>query len=89
MRILRKKYKKAFSLAEMMVVMLIASVVLAASAPMITKKVQRDQMNSDVFDVLGSDENNAVEFVAGIIMDLESNILYRYDSNGTPINAFR
>lgn len=27
--------------------------------------------------------------VAGIVVDLESNILYRYDSNGTPIKAYQ
>ena len=55
----------SFSLAEMMVVMLIAAVVLAASAPIITRRVQHDQWRTDVFQVLNDDARNAVEFVAG------------------------
>ena len=59
------KFNRAFSMAEMMVVMLIAAVVLAASAPMMTRKVQHDQLRTDIFQVLNNDERNAVEFVAG------------------------
>lgn len=56
--------KKGFSLVEMMVVMLLIAVVLAASAPMITKKVSRERSDR-VFDALSSDPTNAVEYIKG------------------------
>lgn len=58
------KMKKGFSLVEMMVVMLLIAVVLAASAPMITKKVSRERSDR-VFDALSSDPTNAVEYIKG------------------------
>ena len=59
-----KTKRKGFSLVEMMVVMLLISVVLAASAPMITRKVSRERSDK-IFDMLGTDPNNAVEYVKG------------------------
>lgn len=59
-----KNKKKGFSLVEMMVVMLLIAVVLAASAPMITRKVSRERSDK-IFDMLGTDPNNAVEYVKG------------------------
>jgi prepilin-type N-terminal cleavage/methylation domain-containing protein len=58
-----KKFK-AFSLAEMMVVMLVVSIVLAATAPMITRKVSRERSDK-IFDMLNTDPKNAVEYVKG------------------------
>lgn len=40
------------------------AVVLAASAPMITRKVSRERSDK-IFDMLGTDPNNAVEYVKG------------------------
>lgn len=59
-----KSKRKGFSLVEMMVVMLLIAVVLAASAPMITRKVSRERSDK-IFDILGTDPNNAVEYVKG------------------------
>lgn len=59
-----KRKRKGFSLVEMMVVMLLIAVVLAASAPMITRKVSRERSDK-IFDMLGTDPNNAVEYVKG------------------------
>lgn len=59
-----KNKKKGFSLVEMMVVMLLIAVVLATSAPMITRKVSRERSDK-IFDMLGTDPNNAVEYVKG------------------------
>ena len=59
-----KTKRKGFSLVEMMVVMLLIAVVLAASAPMITRKVSRERSDK-IFDTLGTDPNNAVEYVKG------------------------
>ena len=59
-----KQKRKGFSLVEMMVVMLLIAVVLAASAPMITRKVSRERSDK-IFDMLGTDPNNAVEYVKG------------------------
>lgn len=59
-----KTKRKGFSLVEMMVVMLLIAVVLAASAPMITRKVSRE-CSDKIFDMLGTDPNNAVEYVKG------------------------
>lgn len=59
-----KNKRKGFSLVEMMVVMLLIAVVLAASAPMITRKVSRERSDK-IFDMLGTDPNNAVEYVKG------------------------
>lgn len=59
-----KTKRKGFSLVEMMVVMLLIAVVLAASAPMITRKVSRERSDK-IFDMLGTDPNNAVEYVKG------------------------
>lgn len=59
-----KSKRKGFSLVEMMVVMLLIAVVLAASAPMITRKVSRERSDK-IFDMLGTDPNNAVEYVKG------------------------
>jgi prepilin-type N-terminal cleavage/methylation domain-containing protein len=56
--------KRGFSLAEMMIVMLIITVVLAATAPMITKRVSRERSDK-IFDVLNKDPSNAVEYVKG------------------------
>ncbi len=56
--------RKGFSLVEMMVVMLLIAVVLAASAPMITRKVSRERSDK-IFDMLNTDPNNAVEYVKG------------------------
>lgn len=58
------KMKKGFSLVEMMIVMLLIAVVLAASAPMITRKVSRERSDR-VFDALSSDPTNAVEYIKG------------------------
>ena len=44
--------------------MLLIAVVLAASAPMITRKVSRERSDK-IFDMLGTDPNNAVEYVKG------------------------
>ncbi|MGN0032144.1 MAG: tail fiber domain-containing protein [Candidatus Gastranaerophilaceae bacterium] len=63
MRIFNRKLR-AFSLAEMMVVMLIVTIVLAATAPMITKKVSRERSNK-VFDKLPSDAQVAAEYIGG------------------------
>src|SRR5574344_1680542 len=43
---------KAFTLAEMMVVMLILSIVLAASMPIITKRVKTDKASSSIWKYL-------------------------------------
>lgn len=59
-----KTKRKGFSLVEMMVVMLLIAVVLAASVPMITRKVSRERSDK-IFDMLGTDPNNAVEYVKG------------------------
>lgn len=61
---LRKSGKSGFSLAEMMVVLLIVAVVLAATAPMITRKISRERSDK-IFDILNVDPTNAVEYVKG------------------------
>lgn len=58
------KKKFGFSLAEMMIVMLIVAIVLAATAPMITRKVSRERSDK-IFDMLNVDPTNAVEYVKG------------------------
>lgn len=58
------KHKKGFSLAEMMIVMLIVALVLAATAPMITRKVSRERSDK-IFDMLNTDPTNAVEYIKG------------------------
>jgi len=60
----------------MMVVMLIVAVVLAATAPMITRRISRERSDK-IFDQLGTDPQNAVEYVKGrnqrIYMDGRTN----------------
>lgn len=58
------KKLKGFSLAEMMVVLLLISVVMAATAPMITKRVSRER-TSNIFEKLPGDKNNAVKYIGG------------------------
>ena len=48
----------AFSLAEMMVVMLVMSIVLAAMAPVITTRIKADEAIRTAGIVGGNDENN-------------------------------
>ena len=48
----------------MMVVLLIVAVVLAATAPMITRRLSRERSDK-IFDILNVDPTNAVEFVKG------------------------
>lgn len=55
--------KFGFSLAEMMVVMLIVSIVLAASAPMVTRKVKRAE--GKIFDAWKLDAANVAEYIRG------------------------
>ena len=55
--------KLGFSLAEMMVVMLIVSIVMAASAPMVTRKVKRAE--GKIFDAWSSDASNVAEYIRG------------------------
>lgn len=54
----------AFSLAEMMIVLLIVAIVLAATAPMITRKISRERSDK-IFDMLNVDPTNAVEYIKG------------------------
>lgn len=61
---LKQTKKTGFSLAEMMVVMLMVAIVLAATAPMITRKISRERSDK-VFDILPVDPTNAVEYVKG------------------------
>lgn len=58
------KKQFGFSLAEMMVVMLMIAIVLAATAPMITRKVSRERSDK-IFDMLNVDPTNAVEYIKG------------------------
>jgi prepilin-type N-terminal cleavage/methylation domain-containing protein len=68
--------KRGFSLAEMMIVMLAITIVLAASAPMITRKVTKERSDK-IFDVLSTDPNNAVDYIKGrdqiIFMNAKNN----------------
>ena len=63
---------KGFSLAEMMIVLLIISITLAATAPMITRKITKTQSqennsnNEQVFRPLKSDPKHVVEYVKGL-----------------------
>jgi prepilin-type N-terminal cleavage/methylation domain-containing protein len=59
-----KEKKRGFSLAEMMVVMLLVAVVLVATAPMITRKVARERSDK-IWDMLNVDPPNAVEYIKG------------------------
>lgn len=63
-KILQTKKCNGFSLAEMMVVMLIVAVVLAATAPMITRRILRERSDK-VFDILPVDPTNGVEYLKG------------------------
>ena len=56
--------KRGFSLAEMMIVLMIVAVVMAATAPMITRRVSRERSDK-IFDILNVDPTNAVEYVKG------------------------
>lgn len=47
MKKLEQNFKPAFSLMEMMVVLLIISIIAAVSAPMVTKKISRDAQTAD------------------------------------------
>ncbi len=58
------KLRCGFSLAEMMVVMLMVAIVLAATAPMITRKISRERSDK-IFDMLNIDPTNAVEYIKG------------------------
>lgn len=53
-----------FSLAEMMIVLMLIAIVMAASAPMITKKISRERSDK-IFDMLNTDPPNAVEYIKG------------------------
>lgn len=68
--------RHGFSLAEMMIVMLMVAVVLAATAPMITRRISRERSDK-IFDMLNTDPANAVEYVKGrnqrIYMNAKSN----------------
>lgn len=62
---------KGFSLAEMMIVLLIISITLAATAPMITRKITKSRTqdkdnNEQVFRPLKSDPKHAVEYIKGL-----------------------
>ena len=48
------KNRFGFSLAEMMVVLLVVAIALAATAPMITRKVSRERSDK-IFDILNVD----------------------------------
>lgn len=82
-----KKFK-GFSLAEMMVVMLLITVILAATAPMITKRVSRERTDS-LFAKLRTNPNNAVEYVGGrdqrIFMEARNNGRVGIVENGVDI----
>lgn len=86
------KKKFGFSLAEMMVVLLIVAVVLAATAPMITRRVARERSDK-IFDMLNSDPTNAVEYVKGrnqrIYMNAKENgyVGIRESGDKIPINS--
>ena len=91
MRIFNRKLG-AFSLAEMMVVMLIVTIVLAATAPMITKKVSRERSNK-VFDKLRFDSQVAAEYIGGknqrLYMNAYENgyVGIRKEGDTIPINS--
>lgn len=76
----------------MMVVLLIVAVVLAATAPMITRKISRERSDK-IFDILNTDPTNAVEFVKGrnqrIFMDGRANGYVGIQESGKiiPINS--
>lgn len=59
-----KNKRFGFSLAEMMIVLMLISVVMAASSPMITRKISRERSDK-IFDMLNVDPPNAVEYVKG------------------------
>lgn len=86
------KKKFGFSLAEMMVVLLIVAVVLAATAPMITRRVARERSDK-IFDMLNTDPTNAVEYIKGrnqrIYMDSRPNgyVGIRESGDKIPINS--
>lgn len=75
-----------------MIVLLIVAVVLAATAPMITRKISRERSDK-IFDVLNSDPANAVEYVKGrnqrIFMDGRPNGYVGIQESGKtiPINS--
>ena len=93
MRIFNRKVS-AFSLAEMMVVMLIVAIVLAATAPMITRKVSRERSDK-VFATFNDDPNYVAEYIGGkysrIYMKAEDNgyvgIKAANDSKKLPNNS--
>lgn len=62
---------KGFSLAEMMIVLLIISITLAATAPMITRKITKTRSqdkdnNEQVFRPLKSDPKHVAEYAKGL-----------------------
>lgn len=61
---MKNKKLFGFSLAEMMIVLMIVALVMAATAPMITRKVSRERSDK-IFDILNTDPANAVEYVKG------------------------
>lgn len=89
---IKKQRKNGFSLAEMMVVLLIVAIVLAATAPMITRKISRERSDK-IFDMLNSDPANAVEYVKGrnqrIYMNSRPNgyVGIRESGDKIPINS--
>lgn len=58
------KKRFGFSLAEMMIVMLVVAIILAATAPMITRRISRERSDK-IFDQLASDPPNAVSYIKG------------------------
>ncbi len=62
---MRRRYiEHGFSLAEMMVVLMVIAIIMAATAPMITRKISRERSDK-VFDMLNVDPTNAVEYIKG------------------------
>lgn len=85
--------KNGFSLAEMMIVLLMIAIALAATAPMITRKISRDRTSGKVFEKLNVDPENGVEYIKGrnqrIYMNARPNgyVGIRETSENIPLNS--
>lgn len=78
-----KNNKKAFSVAEATIALLIGSIALGMAAPMITKQIKQNNFNDTQFSLLNQQNNNLLER----INELEDIIRNLSDNDSTPAGA--